>query len=79
MTNMVERVNAEIKRRTKVICAFPCHESVLCLVRSILININEEWIYGNQYLNMSELAHQRSADSCREATSLNQRELLSIT
>ena len=58
-TNMVERVNAEIKRRTKVVCAFPSRESLLRLVVSILIDINEEWITGYRYLDMSELADQR--------------------
>ncbi len=41
-TNMVERVNAEIKRRTKVVGAFPGRESLLRLVGSILMDTNEE-------------------------------------
>jgi len=53
-TNMVERVNAEIKRRTKVVGAFPSRESLLRLVGSILMDTNEEWLTGNRYLNMAE-------------------------
>jgi transposase-like protein len=53
-TNMVERVNAEIKRRSRVVGAFPSSDSVVRLIGSILINMNEEWITGNRYLNMSE-------------------------
>ena len=41
-TNMVERVNAEIKRRTKVVGAFPGRESLLRPVGSILMDTNEE-------------------------------------
>ena len=53
-TNMVERVNVEIKRRSKVVGAFPSPESVIRLIGSILMNTNEEWITGNRYLNMNE-------------------------
>lgn len=41
-TNMMERVNKELKRRTKVVGAFPNEESLLRLVGSILMDINEE-------------------------------------
>lgn len=58
-TNMVERVNAEIKRRIKVVCAFPSRESLLRLAVSILMDTNEEWVTGYRYLDMSELADQR--------------------
>ncbi len=53
-TNMVERVNAEIKRRTKVVAAFPGPASLLRLVGSILVDLNEDWVTGNRYLNMAE-------------------------
>ena len=39
---MVERVNAEIKRETKVIGAFPGRGSLLRPVGSILMDTNEE-------------------------------------
>jgi putative transposase len=54
-TNMVERVNAEIKRRTKVVGAFPSRESLMRLIGSILIDMNEEWVMGIRYLDMTEL------------------------
>jgi putative transposase len=53
-TNMVERVNKEIKRRSKVVGAFPSSDSVMRLIGSILMDTNEDWITGNRYLNMSE-------------------------
>lgn len=53
-TNMVERTNKELKRRSKVVGAFPNQESVLRLAVSILIDINEDWITGNRYLVMEE-------------------------
>lgn len=51
-TNLLERVHKEIKRRSKKIGAFPKETSLLRLVGSILININEEWITGNRYLSV---------------------------
>jgi transposase-like protein len=53
-TNMMERTNKEIKRRSKLVGAFPNDESVLRLPVSILIDINEEWITGNKYLIMEQ-------------------------
>ena len=60
---MVERVNAEIKRRTKVVAAFPSRESLLRLIGSILVDLNEDWVTGNRYLNMAEFVEKRSADA----------------
>jgi len=51
-SNMAERVNKEIRRRTKVVGIFPHEESCLRLVSSILVEINEGWINGDRYLNL---------------------------
>ena len=51
-TNMMERTNKELKRRSKVVGAFPNQDPVLRLVVSILIDINEDWITGNKYIVM---------------------------
>ncbi len=53
-TNLMERVNKELKRRTKVVGAFPNEESLLRLVGSILMDINEEWVASRKYLTMGE-------------------------
>jgi putative transposase len=50
--NMMERANKELKRRSRVVGAFPNQESVLRLAVSILIDINEDWITGNKYIVM---------------------------
>lgn len=52
-TNMVERLNKEIKRRTRVATLFPNEASLLRLVSSILVEISEEWETGRKYLTMS--------------------------
>jgi transposase-like protein len=56
---MVERVNAEIKRRGKVVGAFPSQDSAIRLIVSVMMDINEEWITGKRYLDMSEFEEQR--------------------
>jgi transposase-like protein len=59
-TNMMERTNKELKRRSRVVGAFPNKESVLRLAVSILIDINEDWITGNKYLVMEKLSSENS-------------------
>jgi putative transposase len=59
-TNMMERTNKELKRRSRVVGAFPNKESVLRLAVSILIDINEDWITGNRYLVMEKLSSENS-------------------
>ena len=55
-TNMVERLNREIKRRTKVASIFPNEAALLRLVGSLLMETSEEWESGKKYLNLeSEL------------------------
>jgi len=44
--NMLERVNLELERRTKVAGVFPNDESLLRLIGAILMDINEEWVTG---------------------------------
>jgi len=51
-TNMLERVNKEIKRRTRVATLFPNEASLLRLTSAILVEITEEWETGKRYLNM---------------------------
>ena len=42
--NVQERANEEIKRRTKVVGVFPSAESMMRLVGSVLVDVNEEWL-----------------------------------
>lgn len=54
-TNMLERVNEEIRRREKVVRIFPNQEAALRLIGSVLIDINDEWNSSSRiYINYSE-------------------------
>jgi len=49
-SNLLERLNQEIKRRTRVATLFPNEESLLRLVSAVLVEIDEEWATANTYL-----------------------------
>ena len=53
-TNIIERINKELKRRSRPVGAFPSDKSLMRLAGCIMININEEWITGKKYLSMDE-------------------------
>ena len=52
-SNALERVNEEIRRRTRVASIFPNENSLLRLVSALLMEISEEWETGKIYLNMA--------------------------
>jgi putative transposase len=54
-TNMLERLNEEIKRRTHVVRIFPNAESCLRLVRALGVETHESWLESSRYLNMDFL------------------------
>ena len=61
-TNMLERLNQEIKRRTHVVRIFPNTESCLRLVRALAVETHENWLEGTRYLNMQHLfEHKKEA------------------
>lgn len=52
--NVQERANEEIKRRTKVVGIFPSTASMMRLVGSVLVDVNEEWM-GARFIDASSL------------------------
>ena len=53
-SNLLERINKEIKRRTRVATLFPNESSLLRLASAVLAEIDEEWQSAKVYLNMEE-------------------------
>jgi putative transposase len=61
-TNGLERLNQEIKRRTRVVRIFPNPEACLRLVSALAVEQSEEWLTGRRYLDISELEEQRHVE-----------------
>jgi putative transposase len=58
-TNLLERLNEELKRRTLVVRIFPNAASCLRLSRALAIEMHENWIEATRYLNMDLLREQQ--------------------
>ena len=52
-SNAIERVNQELKRRTRVASLFPNEASLLRLATALLCEMSDEWLTGKIYLNMN--------------------------
>lgn len=51
-SNVLERLNKEIRRRTKVVGIFPNTESCERLISALLMEKSDEWISGGKYLDV---------------------------
>jgi transposase-like protein len=65
-TNMLERLNEEIRRRTYVVRIFPNAASCCRLVRALAVETHENWLEAHRYLNMEDLKEHKKT-TLREA------------
>ena len=55
-SNMIERLNREIRRRTSVIGVFPNESSYVRLVTTYLMEYAEDWSVSRAYLSQESIA-----------------------
>ena len=60
-TNGLERLNQELKRRTRVVLIFPSRAALLRLVTALAMEQSEEWVSGRRYLDTEPLREARRA------------------
>ena len=70
-TNMLERLNQELKRRSRVIRIFPNVASCLRVLGTLFTEQSEEWETGRRYLKMQEDSDQESEDRWIWSESVN--------
>jgi putative transposase len=58
-TNMLERLNEEIRRRTYVVRIFPNADACRRLIRALAVETHENWLEAHRYLNMNDLREQK--------------------
>jgi transposase-like protein len=56
---MLERLNEEIRRRTRVVRIFPDDKSCLRLVRALAVETHEGWLEASRYVGMDLLREHR--------------------
>ena len=58
---MLERLNQEIKRRTRVANMFPNEDSALRLISAVLMEVSDNWETGRIYLTIEDTSFDKAA------------------
>lgn len=60
-SNLLENLNKQLRRRTRVASLFPNQDSLLRLVSAITSEVSDDWLAAKSYLNMNPLSQLLSA------------------
>jgi len=56
VTNPLERLNKEVKRRAEVVGIFPNEASITRLIGAVLLEQNDEWLLQHRYMQIEGMA-----------------------
>jgi len=70
-TNPLERLNAEVKRRTNVVGIFPNERAIIRLVGAMMIEQNDEWSLQRRYMQLEGLQSVCESQSARLSAVIN--------
>ena len=56
VTNPLERLNKEVKRRADVVGIFPNEASITRLIGAVLLEQNDEWLLQCRYMQIEGMA-----------------------
>ena len=59
MSNSIERLNEELRRRERVIRIFPNDDSLIRLMGTVLMEHHEKWMTGKKYFTMERYFEER--------------------
>lgn len=62
--NMLERLNKEIKRRTRVATLFPNTASCLRLITAVAMEVSDDWHTGRTYFRLGRMSEKRYSIGC---------------
>ena len=70
-TNPLERLNAEVKRRTNVVGIFPNEGAIIRLVGAMMMEQNDEWSLQRRYMQLEGLQSLSENQSARLSAVIN--------
>ena len=55
VTNPLERLNKEVKRRSDVVGIFPNEASIVRLIGAVLLEQNDDWLLQHRYMQVEAM------------------------
>jgi transposase-like protein len=59
-TNVLERINKEVRRRSRVVGVFPSEESYVRLITCYLIEYSDDWVTERSYIKKEAIEEERA-------------------
>ena len=70
VTNPLERLNKEVKRRADVVGIFPSEASIIRLIGAVLLEANDEWQMQHRYMGVEAMGEMLNPPPTNETLQL---------